>query len=57
MKKFKKYILTNFLLLGFGITTSVYAAPKQGGSLTVPIITPAFTEISIHSPMEITSRG
>jgi peptide/nickel transport system substrate-binding protein len=44
MKKFKKYILTNFLLLGFGITTSVYGAPKQGGSLTVPIITPAFTE-------------
>ncbi len=44
MRNFKKFVAANLALLGFGITTSLYAAPKQGGSLTVPIITPAFTE-------------
>lgn len=32
------------LLVGLGLAASVHAAPQQGGTLTVPIITPAFTE-------------
>ena len=38
----KKFFKTLFLLILFPICIS--ASPKQGGTLTVPIITPAFTE-------------
>ena len=38
----KKFFKILFLLILFPI--SISASPKQGGTLTVPIITPAFTE-------------
>lgn len=39
-----RYLVAAGLLVGLGLGPAAHATPKQGGTLTVPIITPAFTE-------------